>query len=208
MWAAVTAATATHTHTHTHTHTQHQPAPTCRLKPFVFERWSTTRPGVPTITCGRLASAMAWRCGCGCGCGCGVARARQFRWCVTSWRTQAHTHAAAHAALRRGRRPHAPPPAHTHAPAHLRHHVDAADQHRRLEADASAQRLKLLGDLDGQLARGRQHQRIQLLRRVQQALQDGQRKRARLAGACLGEADDVVAWCAVSCGGLCGAEAC
>mmetsp|Transcript_18827 Transcript_18827/g.47528 ORF Transcript_18827/g.47528 Transcript_18827/m.47528 type:complete len:284 (+) Transcript_18827:711-1562(+) len=30
-----------------------------RLKPLVFARWSTTRPGVPTMMCGRLASAMA-----------------------------------------------------------------------------------------------------------------------------------------------------
>mmetsp|Transcript_15924 Transcript_15924/g.28289 ORF Transcript_15924/g.28289 Transcript_15924/m.28289 type:complete len:239 (+) Transcript_15924:752-1468(+) len=30
-----------------------------RLNPFVLARWSTTRPGVPTITCGRFASAIA-----------------------------------------------------------------------------------------------------------------------------------------------------
>jgi len=29
------------------------------LPTFVFDRWSTTRPGVPTMMCGRLASEMA-----------------------------------------------------------------------------------------------------------------------------------------------------
>jgi hypothetical protein len=29
------------------------------LLTLVFERWSTTRPGVPTMMCGRLPSAIA-----------------------------------------------------------------------------------------------------------------------------------------------------
>lgn len=32
-----------------------------RLNPLVLDRWSTTRPGVPTTMCGRLASEMACR---------------------------------------------------------------------------------------------------------------------------------------------------
>lgn len=56
---------------------------------------------------------------------------------------------------------------------HLRHHVDAAHQHGALDADARPQRLKLLRNLDGQLARGRQHQRKQRLRLVQQRLMGG-----------------------------------
>ena len=40
----------------------------------------------------------------------------------------------------------------------LCHHVHAAHQHRALDADACPQGLKLLADLNGQLARGGQHQ--------------------------------------------------
>lgn len=76
---------------------------------------------------------------------------------------------------------------------HLRHHVNAADQHRALDLDPRAQRLELLSDLDGQLARGRQHEREKCLRLVQQLLQDGQRKGARLAGPRLRQADDIAA---------------
>ena len=75
----------------------------------------------------------------------------------------------------------------------LRHHVDAADERRRLDADAGAQRLELLGDLDGELARWREHQREKRLGAVQELLQDGQRERAGLAGTGLREADDVLA---------------
>ena len=41
----------------------------------------------------------------------------------------------------------------------LRHHLDAANQDGAAHPDAGAERLKLLRDLDGQLARGREHQR-------------------------------------------------
>lgn len=30
-----------------------------KLKPLVFDRWSTRRPGVPTTMCGRFAKAIA-----------------------------------------------------------------------------------------------------------------------------------------------------
>ena len=75
----------------------------------------------------------------------------------------------------------------------LRHHVHAAHDGGALDANARAQRLELLADLVGQLARRRQHEREQALRVVQQRLQDGQRERARLARAGLGQADDVLA---------------
>ena len=36
------------------------PPPAPPLRTLVLERWSTTRPGVPTTMCGRLPSAIAW----------------------------------------------------------------------------------------------------------------------------------------------------
>lgn len=75
-------------------------------------------------------------------------------------------------ARRSSRTPKAPPCAPNLPPkSHLGHHVDAAHQHRALDAYPRAQRLKLLSNLDGQLARGRQHQRKQGLWLVQQVLQ-------------------------------------
>jgi hypothetical protein len=73
----------------------------------------------------------------------------------------------------------------------LCHHVYAADQDCAFDLDARAQRLELLGNLNGQLARGGQHEREEGLRLVQQLLQYGQRKGARLAGPRLRETDDI-----------------
>ena len=53
----------------------------------------------------------------------------------------------------------------------LCHHVHTAHQHCTLDADACPQGLKLLTDLNGQLARGGKHQAKQGLRLVQQGLQ-------------------------------------
>lgn len=73
----------------------------------------------------------------------------------------------------------------------LCHHVYAADQDCALDLDARAQRLELLGYLYSQLPCGGQHEREEGLRLVQQLLQDGQRKGARLAGPCLRKANDI-----------------
>lgn len=75
----------------------------------------------------------------------------------------------------------------------LRHHVDASDQHGAAHGDAGAQSLNLLGDLDGQLARGRQDQRSQGCRAVEQCLEDGQSKGARLAAARLRQPNYILA---------------
>ena len=73
----------------------------------------------------------------------------------------------------------------------LCHHVNPADQDCAFDLDARAQRLKLLGNLNGQLPSWGQHKREKRLRLVQQLLQDGQRKGACLAGARLRKADDI-----------------
>ena len=75
----------------------------------------------------------------------------------------------------------------------LRHHVDAAHEHGGLDADAGAQRLELLADLDGELARRGEHEREERLGLVQELLQDGQRECAGLAAARLRQTDDVLA---------------
>ena len=73
----------------------------------------------------------------------------------------------------------------------LRHHVDAADEHRALDADAGAERLELLRDLYRELARWGEHEREERLGFVQELLEDRQRERAGLPAARLREADDV-----------------
>jgi len=63
----------------------------------------------------------------------------------------------------------------------LRHHIDAAHQHGAADANQGAHRFHLLRNLDGQLTGGGQHERIQLLWLVHQALQDGQAEGTRFA---------------------------
>ena len=75
----------------------------------------------------------------------------------------------------------------------LRHHVDPAHEDPALDADARAERLELLGNLDGELARGREHEGEESLGLVEELLEDGKRERAGLTGARLGETDDVLA---------------
>ena len=83
--------------------------------------------------------------------------------------------------------------------------VDAASQCRELHAVSLAAvdgqqvhalhvgrvALERLGDLEGELAGRGQHERLRALLRQVEAGQDGQRERGRLAGAGLGESDDV-----------------
>jgi hypothetical protein len=76
----------------------------------------------------------------------------------------------------------------------LRHHVHPAHERGRPGTDPGAQRFKLFRNLDGELARGGQDEREEGLGGVDEALQDGEGKGARFAGASLGEADDVLAW--------------
>lgn len=146
------------------------PTPTLSEKPLVFDRWSTTRPGVPTTTCGRLASAIA--------CTSSARRSSSRQGLVRVRGARKVPDGAATAAAgpcRQAARPLPRPQAAARktgmcSRARLRHHVDAAHQHRAAHANARAQRLKLLRNLDRQLASGAEHQRKQRLRLVQQRL--------------------------------------
>lgn len=153
-----------------------------RLKPLVLDRWSTTRPGVPTMMCGRLASAMAWQRERGKGQDCEGA-SRQLSCTpsllssmaargVPSARARQHAYTAATAAVACVAASAVLPPPRP-GPPHLCHHVDAAHQHRALDAYTSTQRLELLGNLDGQLSRRAEAQSKERLRLIQQVLQQG-----------------------------------
>mmetsp|Transcript_9965 Transcript_9965/g.21144 ORF Transcript_9965/g.21144 Transcript_9965/m.21144 type:complete len:347 (-) Transcript_9965:242-1282(-) len=73
----------------------------------------------------------------------------------------------------------------------LLHHVHPSDCHRALHADERAERLELLADLEGELARRRDDEREQRLRLLHELVKDGQGEGGRLAGAGLRQADDV-----------------
>ncbi len=45
---------------HEHGNAEVKTAAVYKQVTFVFERWSTTRPGVPTMMCGLLPRAIAW----------------------------------------------------------------------------------------------------------------------------------------------------
>eukprot|EP00962_Isochrysis_galbana_P061033 scaffold36187_cov135-Isochrysis_galbana.AAC.4 len=68
----------------------------------------------------------------------------------------------------------------------LRDHVHPTDDHRDLDADHRAERLKLLADLDGQLACRRHDQAKERLRVLQQLVEHRQAKGCGLARARLG----------------------
>jgi hypothetical protein len=73
---------------------------------------------------------------------------------------------------------------------HLR---DAADDGRAADAYRRAERLKLLRDLEGELARGREDAGEEPARVLPERLEDGQREGGGFAGAGGGDADDVAA---------------
>jgi len=76
----------------------------------------------------------------------------------------------------------------------LGHHVHAADYDGALDADGGAQGLELLADLVGELAGGSEDEGEDALWVVEEGLDDGQGEGAGLAGAGLGDADDVTAF--------------
>lgn len=75
----------------------------------------------------------------------------------------------------------------------LLRHVYAAHKRDALEADAAAERLKLLRDLDRELARGAQHERKKGLHLGEERLNDGYGKGGGFARAGLRECDNVLA---------------
>jgi hypothetical protein len=80
--------------------------------------------------------------------------------------------------------------------ADLRAHVDAADGERRLDAEMPPVSAEAVEDLPGELARRAQHQHAAGLRLrphpvCGEVVEDRQRERRGLAGAGLGDADDV-----------------
>lgn len=68
----------------------------------------------------------------------------------------------------------------------LRHHVHAAHNNGALHSDAGAQRLKLLGDLEGQLAGGGEDQGEIALGVLQEGLEDRQGEGGGFSGARFG----------------------
>jgi hypothetical protein len=87
-------------------------------KPFVDSRWSITRPGVPTITCGFFASITA--------CACATAGGNE----PAHRRAQGHVHVAVRR-IGAGHCKHVQ--ARANGQACLRHHVDPAYDHRRFQ---------------------------------------------------------------------------
>lgn len=73
----------------------------------------------------------------------------------------------------------------------LLHHIDAPHEGNDFEADTGSECVKLLCDLDCQLARGGEAEREEGLRVLEERLEDGQREGARLAGARLCEPHNV-----------------
>ena len=76
--------------------------------------------------------------------------------------------------------------------------AQAADHHAELQPEAAAVGVEAAADLDGELARRRQHQRprvlgLRTLAESGEVLQDGQREGGGLAGAGLGDAQHVAA---------------
>ena len=65
----------------------------------------------------------------------------------------------------------------------LRHHVHAAHHTGAVQTDGGAECREVLADLVRELARRRQHESEEPLRRAQQRVEDGHGERARLAAA-------------------------
>src|SRR3989344_1853053 len=75
---------------------------------------------------------------------------------------------------------------------HLRVDVGAADAHSAVDTEPLGKAFELVGDLERELARGH-HDQHAIARSGQNFVDERYKKRRRFAGACVGDADDILA---------------